>query len=148
MLATLPYFLGLGLWQAATLGPLAVAANRVTQRRDGWLFVAAAPVTMVCVMHGHNGFLTALLLGGGLLLLDKRPFAAGLLLGCLVYKPQFALLLPLLLLVAFRLGFPAFNTYYVPSYFDDEKGNWNVKSKQIYYAGEIVTDDVKSPAYV
>ncbi len=100
LLATMPYFLGLGLWQASTLGPLAFAANRVTERRDGWLFVAAAPVTMICVMHGHNGFLTALLLGGGLLLLDKRPFVAGLLLGCLVYKPQFALLLPLLLLAA------------------------------------------------
>ena len=50
-------------------------------------------------MHGHNGFLTALLLGGGLMLLEKRPFVAGLLLGCLVYKPQFALVLPLLLLV-------------------------------------------------
>jgi len=33
------------------------------------------------------------------MLLEKKPFAAGLLLGCLVYKPQFALVLPLLLLV-------------------------------------------------
>ena len=49
-------------------------------------------------MHGHNGFLTALLLGGGLILLERKPFLAGLLLGCLVYKPQFALVLPLLLL--------------------------------------------------
>jgi hypothetical protein len=39
------------------------------------------------------------LLGGGLLILDRRPLAAGLLLGCLVYKPQFALLIPPLLLV-------------------------------------------------
>lgn len=53
-----------------------------------------------------------------------------------------------MLLVAFRLFFSAFNTYYVPSYFDDEKGNWNAKAKQIYYAGEIVTDDPKSLAYV
>ncbi len=100
LLATMPYSLALFLWQGATLGPLAYTANSVTGRPDGWLFVAAAPVTMVCVMHGHNGFLTALLLGGGLLLLDNRPFVAGLLLGCLVYKPQFALLLPLLLLAA------------------------------------------------
>jgi hypothetical protein len=33
------------------------------------------------------------------MLLERRPFVAGLLLGCLVYKPQFALVLPLLLLV-------------------------------------------------
>jgi hypothetical protein len=99
-LATLPYFAALSVWQAATLGPLLVFARRVTGLGDGWLFLLAAPVTMICLMHGHNGFLTALLLGGGLWQLDKRPFLAGLLLGCLVYKPQFALLLPLLLLVA------------------------------------------------
>ena len=62
------------------------------------LLTLAAPVTLICLIHGHNGFLTALLLGGGLMLLDQRPFAAGLLFGCLIYKPQFALILPVLLL--------------------------------------------------
>ncbi len=99
LLATLPYVAALIAWQAATLAPLAYAAQRFLGRRDGWLFVAGAPVTLICLTHGHNGFLTALLLGGGLLLLERRPFVAGLLLGCLIYKPQFALLLPLLLLV-------------------------------------------------
>jgi len=42
-------------------------------------------------------------------------------------KPSFPsgknllVVVPLLLLVGFRLFFSAFNTYYVPSYFDDEK---------------------------
>src|SRR4029450_3385148 len=85
--------------QAPTLFPSAWLIRRFTGRREAWLFVLAAPVSLICIMHGHNGFLTALLLGGGLMLLEKRPFAAGLLLGCLVYKPQFALVLPLLLLV-------------------------------------------------
>ncbi len=98
-LATLPYLPALFVWQAATLMPFAWMIRRYTGRPEAWLFVLAAPVTLICVMHGHNGFLTALLLGGGLILLDRRPFLAGLLLGCLVYKPQFALLLPLLLLM-------------------------------------------------
>ena len=98
-LATLPYLPALFVWQAATLLPFAWLTRRFTGRPEAWLFVLAAPVTLICVLHGHNGFLTALLLGGGLMLLEKRPFAAGLLLGCLVYKPQFALVLPLLLLV-------------------------------------------------
>jgi hypothetical protein len=98
-LAAMPYLPALFAWQAATLLPFALLISRFTGRREAWLFVLAAPVTLICVMHGHNGFLTALLLGGGLMLLDKRPFVAGLLLGCLVYKPQFALVLPLLLLV-------------------------------------------------
>ena len=98
-LAALPYLPALFAWQAATLLPFAWLMRRFTGRREAWLFVLAAPVTLICVLHGHNGFLTALLLGGGLMLLEKRPFLAGLLLGCLVYKPQFALVLPLLLLV-------------------------------------------------
>jgi hypothetical protein len=98
-LATLPYIPALILWQAATLAPFTWMAQRFLGLRDGWLFVLAAPVTLVCLTHGHNGFLTGLLLGGGLLLLDRRPFLAGLLLGCLVYKPQFALVIPLLLIV-------------------------------------------------
>lgn len=98
-LATLPYLPALALWQAATLIPFAALVRRMTGRAEAWLFVLAAPVSLICVMHGHNGFLTALLLGGGLLALERRPFVAGVLLGCLVYKPQFALVLPLLLLV-------------------------------------------------
>ncbi|MDQ3080384.1 MAG: DUF2029 domain-containing protein [Pseudomonadota bacterium] len=98
-LATMPYLVALVLWQAATLAPFTVMAQRYLGRSDAWLYVIAAPVTLICLTHGHNGFLTGLLLGGGLLLLDRKPFLAGLLLGCLVYKPQFALLIPLLFLV-------------------------------------------------
>lgn len=98
-LATLPYAPALIVWQAATVAPLVLLARRYLGRRDAWLYVLAAPVTLVCFAHGHNGFLTALLLGGGLILLDRKPFVAGLLFGCLVYKPQFALVIPLLLLV-------------------------------------------------
>ena len=97
-LATMPYLLALSVWQAATFLPFAWMIRRFTGRPEAWLFVLAAPVTLICIMHGHNGFLTALLLGGGLMLLEKRRFVAGLLLGGLVYKPQFALVLPLLLL--------------------------------------------------
>jgi hypothetical protein len=99
-LATLPYLPALIVWQAATLAPFAWMAQRYVGRKDAWLYVVAAPATLICLTHGHNGFLTALLLGGGLILLDKKPLLAGLLLGCLVYKPQFALVIPLLPLAA------------------------------------------------
>ena len=97
-IASLPYLAGLVAWQAATLGPFMLMMRRILGRRDSWLFVAAAPATLICVTHGHNGFLTALLLGGGLILIDRKPLVAGLLFGCLVYKPQFAVVIPLLLL--------------------------------------------------
>lgn len=99
VLERLPYISALIFWQTATLGPLAVMIRRLTGHRNTWLFVLGAPVTLICLTHGQNGFLTALLLGGGLLLLERRPFAAGLLLGCLIYKPQFALIIPFVLLV-------------------------------------------------
>jgi len=76
-LASMPYLLALFVWQAATLVPFAAMIRRFTGRREAWLFALAAPVSLICIMHGHNGFLTALLLGGGLMLLEKKPFAAG-----------------------------------------------------------------------
>jgi hypothetical protein len=96
----LPYVPALIVWQLATLIPFAWMMGRLVPHRETLLLVLAAPVTLICLTHGHNGFLTALLLGGGLMLLDKRPFLAGLLFGCLIYKPQFALILPPLLLAS------------------------------------------------
>lgn len=97
-LATLPYVPALILYQLATLAPFAWMMDRLVPRRETLLLTLAAPVTLVCLTHGHNGFLTALLLGGGLALLERRPMIAGILFGCLIYKPQFGLILPILLL--------------------------------------------------
>jgi hypothetical protein len=98
-LALLPYIPAFLLWQGATLCAFAWLMWKLVPRWETTLLVIAAPVTLVCVTHGQNGFLTALLLGGGLTLLERKPVLAGLLLGCLVYKPQFALIVPPLLLV-------------------------------------------------
>lgn len=98
LLATLPYIAALIVWQLATLLPFAWLMYRLVPRRETLLLTLSAPVNLICLTHGHNGFLTALLLGGGLALLERRPLVAGLLLGCLIYKPQFALILPVLLL--------------------------------------------------
>ena len=100
LLAALPYLAALAVWQGATLIAAAAVARRIVPGRLTMLAVLAAPATFVCIGHGQNAFLTVSLLGGGLWLLDRRPGLAGLLLGCLVYKPQFALLLPVVLLVA------------------------------------------------
>jgi hypothetical protein len=102
LLATLPYLAALFVWQATTLAGAAAVLRAIVPGRTALLATLGAPAVFICLGHGHNGFLTAALLGGGLMLLDERPFAAGLLLGCLVYKPQFAVLIPPLLLVAWR----------------------------------------------
>ena len=84
LLALLPYVAALALWQAGTLGLAAVVLHRILPTRMALLVGLSAPIVFVCLVHGQNGFLTAALLGGGLLLLDRRPLWAGLLLGCLV----------------------------------------------------------------
>jgi alpha-1,2-mannosyltransferase len=66
------------------------------------LLVLAYPAVFVNIGHGHNGFLTAALLIGALVVLDRRPLIAGVLLGLLAYKPQFGLMIPLVLVATGR----------------------------------------------
>src|SRR5205085_3331037 len=98
LLALLPYLAALAVWQAASLWGALKVCRAILPGRTALLAAIGAPVVLICVTHGQNGFLTAALLGGGLLLLDRRPLLAGLLFGCLIYKPQFALVVPLVLL--------------------------------------------------
>jgi Glycosyltransferase family 87 len=115
-LAALPYGLALALWQTATLGLYVLmmwgmkswssipdsrfAASGMTAE---WLLLSLAfPAVLINIGHGQNGFLTAALMGGALVLLDRRPLVAGILFGLLVYKPQYGLLLPVVLGVSGR----------------------------------------------
>ncbi len=68
-----------------------------------WLLLAAAyPAVFINLGHGHNGFLTAALVGAALVCLDCRPLLAGILFGLLAYKPQFGLMIPLVLVASGR----------------------------------------------
>lgn len=99
LLAQLPYVAALLVWQGATLALALCLVKRILpDEPDAMLVAIGAPVVMVCLGHGQNAFLTASLLGAGMLLLDRRPWVAGMLLGALVYKPQFAVLIPVLIL--------------------------------------------------
>ncbi|MEG8222239.1 glycosyltransferase family 87 protein [Sphingomonas sp. HH69] len=99
LLAQLPYVAALLVWQGVTLLlTLLLVKHILPSERDAWLLALGAPVVLICLGHGQNAFLTASLLGGGMLLLDTRAWVAGILLGALVYKPQFAVLIPVLIL--------------------------------------------------
>lgn len=93
-----PYLIALPLWLALT-GTLYFTAVRrwLPGHRTALLTIAAFPAVLSNLGHGQNGFLTAALLGGGLWLLNRRSWLAGLLLGALVIKPQLALAIPILL---------------------------------------------------
>jgi alpha-1,2-mannosyltransferase len=70
--------------------------------RRYWMFLVVAPAVAVNVFLGQNGFLTAALLIGGLSNLERRPIVAGILFGILTIKPQFGLLLPVMLVMTGR----------------------------------------------
>jgi hypothetical protein len=101
-LAVLPYLGAVAVWQIATLIPYLMGLRRIADRPEAWLMGLAFPAVFVNLTHGHNGFLTAALLGGALLVLDRRPILAGVLVGLLAYKPQFGLLIPLVLMATGR----------------------------------------------
>ncbi|PLX36545.1 MAG: hypothetical protein C0606_14810 [Hyphomicrobiales bacterium] len=102
LLATMPYLLALFVWQATTFALYLRLAARIVPGRETLLLAAAFPAVFVNFGHGHNGFLTTALLAGALLVLDRRPILAGLLIGLLAYKPQFGLLIPLVLVATGR----------------------------------------------
>ena len=102
LLALPPYLLSLALWQAATLMLYLWNIAAIVDDRRVLLAALAFPAVLVNIGHGHNGFLTAALFGGGLLVLDKRPVVGGILLGLLVYKPQFGVLIPFALIAGGR----------------------------------------------
>lgn len=98
-LARLPYipaFLLLGALGLAAYLPVAARILRL----PGWgglLPLLGFPAVIWTIGMGQNALLTAAILGGGLLLLDRRPVLAGLVFGLLCYKPHFGLLLPVAL---------------------------------------------------
>jgi len=101
-LALLPYGWALAAWMALTLPAYLVVMRAIVPRPETLLVALAFPAVYVNIGHGQNGFLTAALLGGGLVLLDRRPGVAGMLIGLLAYKPQFGLLIPLVLVATAR----------------------------------------------
>lgn len=102
IVAAFPYAWGLAIWVAASFAAYLAAMRAILPRPETLLIAAAFPAVFVNIGHGQNGFLTAALLGGALHLLDRRPWLAGVLIGCLAYKPQFGVLIPVALLAGGR----------------------------------------------
>jgi arabinofuranan 3-O-arabinosyltransferase len=96
-LALLPYGAAYALWAFGTFPGYLVAIRAIIGDRTGYLLAAAFPAVLANFVVGQNGFLTAALIGGALVLLKRRPVLAGVLLGLLTYKPHLGLLFPVAL---------------------------------------------------
>lgn len=109
LLALMPFLLALAVWQGVTLAFYVLATHAILaaelppseeHNTSGklWLLLAVAfPAVFINIGHGHNAFLTTTLFSAGLVMLDRRPIIAGILFGCLIYKPQFGVMIPVVL---------------------------------------------------
>jgi multidrug transporter EmrE-like cation transporter len=98
-LARLPYMVAYVVFEAVGLALYVLAAWRILRPRSwtGCLPILAFPSVVWTVGIGQNAAYTAALFGFGLLLLERRPALAGVVLGLLCYKPHFGILLPVAL---------------------------------------------------
>src|SRR5262249_50820021 len=99
-LGLMPYTIAFIVWVAATL-LLYLAAVYAIIPRPAAVIAAITPYPVLMnILLGHNGFLTAGLIGLALAFTEYRPWLSGILLGLLSYKPQFGILFPIALLAA------------------------------------------------
>jgi alpha-1,2-mannosyltransferase len=109
LLAAMPYWLALIVWQGVTLVLYVFTIRAIVspfpdiKNERLWLVLTLAfPAVFINLGQAHNGFLTAALTGAALTQIDRRPILSGILIGCLAYKPQFGLLIPLVLIASGR----------------------------------------------
>lgn len=97
-LALMPFTAAYVLWVFGTFPAYLAAIRAIVGERSGWLLAAAFPAVLSNFVVGQNGFLSAALFGGVLLFIERRPVAAGVLLGLLTYKPHLGVLVPIALI--------------------------------------------------
>lgn len=97
-LGWLPYPLAWWVWIGASFGLWLAISRRFVPGFTG--AVAGFPGALIAAWHAQTGLFMSALQAGAAVLLEKRPFLAGLCVGALVMKPHLAVLFP----VAFLAG--------------------------------------------
>lgn len=97
----LPFAAAAGAWLGFSsllygLGLRAIAGGA------GMVIALAFPAAVIAALYGQNSLLSAALFAGAAMLIDRRPWWAGALLGLLVFKPQLGILIPVALVAAGR----------------------------------------------
>jgi arabinofuranan 3-O-arabinosyltransferase len=101
-LALFSYVSGALAWMFGTLVLYGAGIRAILPRWSAVLAAMASPFALWSFYSGQNGFLTAALIAGTLALLDRRPIAAGILLGLLTVKPQLGIVFPVILILTGR----------------------------------------------
>ena len=105
-LAALPYVLAWGQrGREQSTDHMRCWRGAWSERGNPWLLLLA-PAAAVNLFVGQNGLLSAVLIGGGVLMLRSRPNLGRRVLGMMAYKPQFAVLVPIVLCLPAENGAP------------------------------------------
>ncbi len=83
LLAHFPYAVAFVGWAAVSFVPYLATMRAIVGRAFGFLLAAAFPVVLTNTLVGQNGFLTASLVGGTLVLMSRWPVLSGICLGLL-----------------------------------------------------------------
>jgi hypothetical protein len=98
----LKYLAALACWTVLGLGVfIAVATRHVSDRRI-LVPVLLSPAALFCLISGQSSFLAAAMLIAIFAWLDRKPVAAGVLIGLLSIKPQLGILFPFMLMASGR----------------------------------------------
>jgi len=99
--ALIPFAASAALWVVGTSAAYAAAVRTVLKGRS-IVAIIAFPAVAVCALFGQNSLFSTAILAGAATTLDRYPIVAGVLIGVLAYKPQLAILAPLVLMSARR----------------------------------------------
>ena len=98
----LPYMPALLTWTALGIGAFVTVARQHFADTRTLIAVAVSPAALFCLMSGQSSLISAAMLVTIFAWLDRRPVAAGVLIGLLTLKPQLGLLFPVMLIAAGR----------------------------------------------
>ncbi len=98
LLALLPYVTANAVWVFLTFPAYVAAVRGIIGHRVGIFLACAYPGILSNFMAGQNGFVTAALLGGALIFMQRNPVLAGCFVGLLSFKPHLGILFPLVLI--------------------------------------------------
>ena len=96
-LARLPYLTAFVFFVGTSLVLYLACLHRISGNWRIPLLCLSFPAVPFVIGLGQNSFLTAAILGSGLILIDRKPFRAGIVFGLLCYKPHLAIMVPVAL---------------------------------------------------
>ncbi|QQX82293.1 DUF2029 domain-containing protein [Shewanella sp. KX20019] len=101
-LAYLPYLWALLVFQLSSLAFFVAMIRKLTNRKESIMLCLSFPAVFITLGYGQNALLTAALIAGAFVYIDRRPILAGFFIGILTFKPHLGILIPLILVCSGR----------------------------------------------